>query len=233
MSQATIGSALVERRRELGLEKGQAADKIGMSRTTYSSYEQDAQRPSVDVFPALAQFLDVSMEDLLTLYGATCVAAVRPMLEKVLSDHDGDVNGETNGGGPPSMIEDLDPTTPRELLDDGSDGVIDETDGDVPEPSEEGRIRGSDAHESSDVPESGTLTKTGETLGSSDPHDELIPEPERSTSQKKSPAAEPVARTAAFEPSTSIFKRELSDGTEGYPDLKKEKKKNKKKKKKK
>src|SRR5271154_5465172 len=86
MSVATIGSALAERRRELGLEKGQAADKIGMSRTTYSSYEQDAQRPSVDVFPALAEFLVVSMEELLTLYGATCVAAVRPSLERVLSD---------------------------------------------------------------------------------------------------------------------------------------------------
>jgi transcriptional regulator with XRE-family HTH domain len=85
MSAATIGSALVERRRELGLEKGQAADKIGMSRTTYSSYEQDAQRPSVDVFPALAGFLEVSIEELLDLYGATCVAAVRPALRRVLS----------------------------------------------------------------------------------------------------------------------------------------------------
>jgi len=71
MSQATIGSALVERRRELGLEKGRAADKIGMSRTTYSSYEQDAQRPSVDVFPALAGFLDVSMEVLQCCRAAT------------------------------------------------------------------------------------------------------------------------------------------------------------------
>jgi transcriptional regulator with XRE-family HTH domain len=90
MSVATIGSALAEKRREFGLEKGQAADKIGMSRTTYSSYEQDAQRPSVDVFPALAQFLEVSMEELLTLYGATCVAAVRPSLERLLSDRGDD-----------------------------------------------------------------------------------------------------------------------------------------------
>jgi transcriptional regulator with XRE-family HTH domain len=86
MSAATIGSALVEKRLELGLEKGQAADKIGMSRTTYSSYEQDAQRPSVDVFPALAGFLGISIEELLALYGATCVAAVRPSLDRVLSE---------------------------------------------------------------------------------------------------------------------------------------------------
>jgi len=81
----TIGSALTERRNELGLEKGQAADRIGMSRTTYSSYEQDAQRPSVDVFPALATFLQVSIEELLAFYGATCVVAVRPALKRLLS----------------------------------------------------------------------------------------------------------------------------------------------------
>jgi transcriptional regulator with XRE-family HTH domain len=90
MSVATIGSALAEKRHELGLEKGQAADKIGMSRTTYSSYEQDTQRPSVDVFPALAEFLKVSIEELLDLYGATCVAAVRPSLERLLADQDGE-----------------------------------------------------------------------------------------------------------------------------------------------
>ena len=93
MTVATIGSALAEKRRELGLEKGQAADRIGMSRTTYSSYEQDAQRPSVDVFPALAEFLVISMEELLSLYGATCVAAVRPSLERVLSN-DESLRGE-------------------------------------------------------------------------------------------------------------------------------------------
>jgi transcriptional regulator with XRE-family HTH domain len=100
MSVATIGSALAEKRRELGLEKGQAADKIGMSRTTYSSYEQDAQRPSVDVFPALTEFLKISMEELLILYGATCVAAVRPSLERLLSDR-------TDNGSEPPIAEAL------------------------------------------------------------------------------------------------------------------------------
>jgi transcriptional regulator with XRE-family HTH domain len=82
MGVATIGSALVEKRLELGLDKGQAAEVIGMSRTTYSSYEQDAQRPSVDVFVALAEFLKISIDDFFSLYGATCVAAARASYER-------------------------------------------------------------------------------------------------------------------------------------------------------
>jgi len=102
MSAATIGSALADKRRELGLEKGRAANKIGMSRTTYSSYEQDAQRPSVDVFPALAKFLDISIEELLTLYGATCVAALRSSLELMMSNNpDGRVETESPAESPP------------------------------------------------------------------------------------------------------------------------------------
>jgi transcriptional regulator with XRE-family HTH domain len=91
MGVATIGSALVEKRLELGLDKSQAAEVIGMSRTTYSSYEQDSQRPSVDVFPALAEFLGISTEMLLTLYGATCVAAARAALERIVS-HQGETD---------------------------------------------------------------------------------------------------------------------------------------------
>lgn len=109
MSVATIGSALAEKRSELGLEKGQAADKIGMSRTTYSSYEQDAQRPSVDVFPALAEFLSVSMEELLALYGATCVAAIRPALERLLLDRPGDSDQAREADGPAPRADDLEP----------------------------------------------------------------------------------------------------------------------------
>ena len=84
--EATIGSALAQRREKLGLSRVQAADHIGMSRTTYSSYERDTQRPSVDVFPVLAGFLDVSMDDFLVLYGATSIAAVRPSLERLLAE---------------------------------------------------------------------------------------------------------------------------------------------------
>jgi hypothetical protein len=37
----------------------------------------------------LAEFLEISMDELLTLYGATCVAAMRPSLERLLSDREG------------------------------------------------------------------------------------------------------------------------------------------------
>lgn len=86
VSEATIGSALTKRREELEMSRVQAAEKVGMSRTTYSSYERDEQRPSVDVFPALAAFLNVTVEEFLVLYGATVVSALRPSLERVLAE---------------------------------------------------------------------------------------------------------------------------------------------------
>ncbi len=91
----TIGSALLARREELGLDKGRAASRIGMSRTTYGSYERDAQRPSIEVFPALIEFLDVSLEDFLTLYGATCVAIARASFaEAATAGFEGPANPE-------------------------------------------------------------------------------------------------------------------------------------------
>ena len=230
MSQATIGSALVERRRELGLEKGQAADKIDMSRTTYSSYEQDAQRPSVDVFPALAGFLDVSMEVLLTLYGATCVAAVRPTLEKILSSHHGDLNETTTLGEPTPVIDELAPSSSEEPIElpsvgpvDAPDNVVTEghslvSDGDIPD------------HEATEFPESGGAVELAEAAVSPTLHSQQTSELERTAQPEEPSAARKPLRSSAFEPSTSIFKRELSDGSEQYQDVKKKKKKKKKKK---
>ena len=230
MSQATIGSALVERRRELGLEKGQAADKIGMSRTTYSSYEQDAQRPSVDVFPALAGFLDVSMEVLLTLYGATCVAAVRPTLEKILSSHHGDLNETTTLGEPTPVIDELAPSSSEEPIELTSVGPVDAPDNVVTE----GHSLVSDAdipdHEATEFPESGGAVELAEAAVSPTLHSQQTSELERTAQPEESPAARKPLRPSAFEPSTSIFKRELSDGSEQYQDVKKKKKKKKKKK---
>jgi transcriptional regulator with XRE-family HTH domain len=85
MGIATIGSALKYRRGDLGIDQADAAARIGMSRTTFSSYERDLQRPSVEVLPALAQFLDVTLDEILDLYGATCIAALRPQLELLVS----------------------------------------------------------------------------------------------------------------------------------------------------
>jgi transcriptional regulator with XRE-family HTH domain len=230
MSQATIGSALVERRRELGLEKGQAADKIGMSRTTYSSYEQDAQRPSVDVFPALAGFLDVSMEVLLTLYGATCVAAVRPTLEKVLSNHDSDINEAGHGEAAPSRSTEHAPVSSSELQGDRSIGSFEAPDEAVIEPPSTPINRDSHNHESAELRQSEGAVASVEALALSDPDTQWPSDSERTTQPEESPEIRKVVRPASSEFSTSIFSRELSDGSEQYPDPKKKKKKKKKKK---
>jgi transcriptional regulator with XRE-family HTH domain len=100
MMETTIGHALRARRQELGLDQREVASLIGMSRTTYSSYERDAQRPSVDIFPAIAEFLAIPMEELLALYGATCIASVRPPLERLL----GTLNQEATIASMPSII---------------------------------------------------------------------------------------------------------------------------------
>jgi transcriptional regulator with XRE-family HTH domain len=82
---STIGTALRARRDSLHIDQARAAAMVGMSRTSYSSYERDLQRPSVEVLPGLAQFLDVSTDDVLTLYGGTCIEAIRPALEQLLA----------------------------------------------------------------------------------------------------------------------------------------------------
>jgi transcriptional regulator with XRE-family HTH domain len=85
MSDNTIGRALRTRRAQLGLDQRDAASRIGMSRTTYSSYERDTQRPSVDVLPAIAEFLEVSIDDVLVLYGASAVTTARTALGRLNS----------------------------------------------------------------------------------------------------------------------------------------------------
>jgi transcriptional regulator with XRE-family HTH domain len=92
MEFATIGSALSSRRKSLNIDQARAAAIIGMSRTTFSSYERDLQRPSAEVLPSLAQFLEISIDDILTLYGGTCIEALRPSLERYLATHQVDVN---------------------------------------------------------------------------------------------------------------------------------------------
>jgi transcriptional regulator with XRE-family HTH domain len=98
MEFATIGSALSSRRKALNIDQARAAATIGMSRTTFSSYERDLQRPSADVLPSLAQFLEIPIDDVLTLYGGTCIEALRPALERFLATQSGVLNiGSTVG----------------------------------------------------------------------------------------------------------------------------------------
>jgi transcriptional regulator with XRE-family HTH domain len=100
MSDDTIGRALRTRRALLGLDQRDAATRIGMSRTTYSSYERDTQRPSVDVLPAIADFLEISVDDVLVLFGASAIAAARTALRRLGSTEG--ATGVSSGDAAPS-----------------------------------------------------------------------------------------------------------------------------------
>ncbi len=117
MTAETIGTALVQRRRQLNIGMAEAAARIAMSRTTYSSYEHDRQRPSVDVLPVLADFLNVSTNQLLALYGATSIAVIRPSLEQFLAAKK--VQAEATADSDATSVSDDDsmPTEPKVAAD--------------------------------------------------------------------------------------------------------------------
>jgi transcriptional regulator with XRE-family HTH domain len=96
MSDNTIGRALRTRRALLGLDQRDAATRIGMSRTTYSSYERDTQRPSVDVLPAIADFIDISIDDVLVLFGASAIAAARTALGRARPTASAEMSAPSN-----------------------------------------------------------------------------------------------------------------------------------------
>ncbi len=80
MEKTTLGQALVERRTSLEIDKARAARFIGIARSTYTAYELDTRRIAPESLPALGKFLDVSLDDLVHLYGATCMAQARETL---------------------------------------------------------------------------------------------------------------------------------------------------------
>jgi transcriptional regulator with XRE-family HTH domain len=87
MDRVTIGHALGERRRYLALDQGTAATRIGISRSTYAAYEHGGRRPSIDVLRSLAAFLDVTLDEVLELYGATCIVLARlALMRDMLTD---------------------------------------------------------------------------------------------------------------------------------------------------
>jgi hypothetical protein len=170
------------------------------------------------------------MEELLTLYGATCVAAVRPTLEKVLSVHDEEVHEEPDAEGSPSRVEEPTPA-PADALDEvHSEESLDSPGKVALERPVTASDRDVQSHESTDAGESKDTVVAAAASTLSDPDDHEVTEPERTIQPDELTTPRKTLRTTAFEPSTSIFKRELSDGTETYPDVKKKKKKKKKKK---
>jgi transcriptional regulator with XRE-family HTH domain len=186
MEFATIGSALTSRRKSLNLDQARAAAIIGMSRTTFSSYERDLQRPSAEVLPSLAQFLDISLEDILTLYGGTCIQALRPSLERFLATQDGDVSvrtpttdlGSPATGGAVALERSDD-------FADTSDPVHSDNSAALADPLDTGKTNGPSVPDDSSVP-----------VGSHD----LVDSPDPSSSVAPSKSA-----------SVSIFAHELSD----------------------
>ena len=112
MTSDNIGDALLARRKQRRLDQGRAAAEIGVSPSTYRSYEKNTQRPSVNVFPSLAKFLGLEIEDFLPLYAATVIFALRPALEKELAGQGNLSDGEVS---PSGEVERMVVTTPADI----------------------------------------------------------------------------------------------------------------------
>ena len=59
-----IGKKLKELRKADGLTQAQVAAKLNMSRVNYTRYETDASRPDYETLVQLADFYDVSLDEL-------------------------------------------------------------------------------------------------------------------------------------------------------------------------
>ena len=124
MTSDNIGDALLARRKQRRLDQGRAASEIGVSPSTYRSYEKNTQRPSVNVFPALSKFLGLEIEDFLPLYAATVIFALRPALERELASLS---NGSTGDGARVGETEPLAVSSAEEQpLQDYEEEIIDE-----------------------------------------------------------------------------------------------------------
>ena len=116
MTSDNIGDALLARRKQRRLDQGRAAAEIGVSPSTYRSYEKNTQRPSVNVFPALSKFLGLEIEDFLPLYAATVIFALRPALERELASQGNGSSGDA------TYVRDVEypppPPAPQDHVDD-------------------------------------------------------------------------------------------------------------------
>jgi transcriptional regulator with XRE-family HTH domain len=60
-----IGKKITELRNKKGLTQKEAAKKLKMPRSTYSNYELDKREPDFDTAQKLAEFFDISIDELL------------------------------------------------------------------------------------------------------------------------------------------------------------------------
>ena len=59
-----IGENLKSLRKSLGLTQQQVADKLNISRVNYTRYETNASNPDFQTLVALADFYDVSLDEI-------------------------------------------------------------------------------------------------------------------------------------------------------------------------
>ncbi len=160
---STLGVALALRRHELGLDLTSSALAMGVSRSTYTAYEMDSRRLSIDTLPVLAKFLDLRVEEILDLYGATCVLqASRALLggtDAPMARAEGFIErARANGGGRMDVV--------RRVYFDGAAGT---TDDEVPRTStlrDGGGVatdepEGTTAMDESDFQRPGDYSRTG------------------------------------------------------------------------
>ena len=66
MSNKSIGSFLSELRKEKGITQRDLADYLGVSDKTISHWECDKYSPDISVIPILAEYFDVTCDEILT-----------------------------------------------------------------------------------------------------------------------------------------------------------------------
>lgn len=59
-----ISNALKQSRINAGLTQGQVAKQLDILETSYSKYEQNQRNPSIDVLIKLADFYNISLDEL-------------------------------------------------------------------------------------------------------------------------------------------------------------------------
>ena len=60
----TLGKNLRELRKHEGLTQEQMAQRLGLSRVNYTRYETGASRPDYETLIAIADYFDVSLDEL-------------------------------------------------------------------------------------------------------------------------------------------------------------------------
>lgn len=80
----TLGGRMAELRKQQGLSQTQLAELLGISQQLVAFYERGQRRVPIDLLPAVARLLGVSVEELLGLSGKTARRGPTPKLQQQL-----------------------------------------------------------------------------------------------------------------------------------------------------